>query len=91
MECRIGPHGKRRQWFGGGRFATRAELRRPSVLRLDDRLQLALGNGMGVNLTPQEVETVARWLVVLRKIAESKIGPGANHIAMQALGELKPA
>lgn len=45
------------------------------MLPLEDRIRVALGAGMGIQLQSGEVETVARMLVALRKIDEE---PTAN-------------
>jgi hypothetical protein len=56
------------------------------MLKLDDRLRVAMSAGMGVHLTPAETVLVAGWLVALRKISERRACTGANHTAAQALG-----
>lgn len=61
------------------------------MLKLDDRLRIALGAGMGVQLTSGDVETVARWLVTLQRIAEGKRETVPPHrLAQGALGEFAP-
>ncbi len=40
------------------------------MLRLDDRLHIAMNNDMGVQIAPHEVEGLARTLVILRQIKE---------------------
>lgn len=60
------------------------------MLRLDDRLRVAMGADMGAQLSPKEVVMIAGWLVTLRRIAEGKTGPGSNHLAKDALGEFAP-
>lgn len=57
------------------------------MLRLDDRLQTAMGAGMGVQLTAEEVKLVAGWLVTLRQISEGH--RLAKGIATNALGKYK--
>jgi hypothetical protein len=56
------------------------------MLRLDDRLRVAISAGMGVQLTPQETVLVAGWLVALRQISERRATNGANQTASRALG-----
>ena len=58
------------------------------MLKLDDRLRVAMGADMGVQLTPKDVATVAAWLVVLRKIAKGSYGGSAAQAARGVLGEL---
>jgi hypothetical protein len=55
------------------------------MLKLEDRLRIALGAGMGVQLTSGDVETVCRMLVALRKIRESAPSPGLHGLAKEAL------
>lgn len=40
------------------------------MLRLEDRLRIALGAGMGCQLKPEEVGAVAGMLVMLRRMGE---------------------
>lgn len=56
------------------------------MLRLDDRLQVALSAGTGAQLTADEVKLVAGWLVTLRQIADGHRLP--KGIAKTALGKL---
>lgn len=61
------------------------------MLRLDDRLQTALRNGMGVSLTPSEVVFVAGWLVLLRRTAKlfaaTKQTPSAFSAALYEVSQ----
>lgn len=41
------------------------------MLRLEDRMRIALGANMGFHVDPSEVEDVARMLVVLRQIRDA--------------------
>ena len=59
------------------------------MLKLDDRLQVALGAGMGVQLSSGDVERVATWLVVLRQIANGAAHGQERGIAADALGEFR--
>ena len=59
------------------------------MLKLDDRLQVALGAGMGVQLTLGDVERVAMWLVALRQIADGEARGQERGLAADALGELR--
>lgn len=61
------------------------------MLKLDDRLRIAMSNDMGCQLTASDVKLVAAWLVTLRRIAEGKLGSGANYLAREALGQFAPA
>ncbi len=58
------------------------------MIRLEDRLRIALGAGMGCKLDSGDVEIVARMLVVLRKIARSEITIGKVRPA--AAGAIQP-
>jgi hypothetical protein len=43
------------------------------MLRIEDRLRIALGSGMGVHLDSREAEIVCRMLVHLRKIRDNNL------------------
>ncbi len=57
------------------------------MLKLDDRLMIAMNAGMGVQLTAEEVKLVAGWLVTLRQISEGH--RLAKEVATTALGKYK--
>jgi hypothetical protein len=44
------------------------------MLRLQDRLQIALGAGMGAQLDSGDVATVCRMIVVLRQLQKETAG-----------------
>ena len=60
------------------------------MLRLDDRLRLAMTHGMSAQLTPEEAKQVAGWLVTLRSISRGRSGRAAGRAAAAALGDMKP-
>lgn len=56
------------------------------MLPLEDRLRIALGNGLGVQLVSDEVEAVCRFIVTLRAIAnDARDVRVAKTIARDAL------
>lgn len=60
------------------------------MLRFEDRMRIALGAGMGFQVQPSEVESVARMLVVLRKLREGvKPGTNAGRLIDEALEPFK--
>lgn len=56
------------------------------MLKLEDRLRIAMGADMGCQLTAADVRVVAGWLVALRAIQEG-IGGAPKRRAKDALGE----
>lgn len=60
------------------------------MLKLEDRIRVALGAEMGIRVEPSEVETIARMLVVLRKIARGEIKIGqVRQAAAEAIATFK--
>ncbi len=57
------------------------------MLRLDDRLQVAMRGNMGVQLTPDEVKLVAGWLVTLRKVTERRAAAAEARAALGKYAE----
>ena len=55
------------------------------MLRLEDRLRVAMSADMGCQLTAGEVKQVARWLVTLRRIGTRPDGRGNSAAALNAL------
>ena len=59
------------------------------MLKLDDRLRIAMVANMGVQLSSQDVVKVAGWLIALMRISENTGGAPARQ-AKAALGEFAP-
>ena len=59
------------------------------MLALEDRLLVALGNGLGAQLQRDDVETVCRFIVVLRQVhGDPKTPPELKRLAGAALSKL---
>lgn len=60
------------------------------MLVLEDRLRVALGAGMGVQLDTGDVEVVCRFIVVLRQIENERLtANGARKMAQAALKKME--
>ena len=58
------------------------------MLKLDDRLRIAMQAQMSAHLTAAECVIVARWLTVLRQISTGRrANPSPQDAARDALGE----
>jgi hypothetical protein len=55
------------------------------MLRFEDRIRIALGNGIGCPLDYEDVTSVGNLLVALHKIANGQSGATAKIIASDAL------
>lgn len=63
-----------------------------SYLKLEDRLRVAIGAGMGVSLTPEETTKIAGWLMSLYSIsrlyAKTPPRPAALNAALGLASEM---
>lgn len=55
------------------------------MLRLEDRLRVAMSAGMGCKLEPDEVKLIAGWLVTLQPIKSKPDARGNHMLAFRAL------